>query len=672
MLTVNGVSKYLGNRELFRGVSLHVHPGDRIGLIGPNGAGKSTLFQILLGAVEPDSGSLAKTRGLRIGHLPQEMVPARGKSVLDRATDVHEEAQELRAELESIQLEMGREKDPRVLTTLAANHALALERVEHLVGYDFEARAEKILEGLGFRTSQFGIAVSELSGGWVMRLELARLLLSEPDLLLLDEPTNHLDLECLLWLEDYLLNSSSAFILVSHDRAFLNSTIQRMIEIERGALFEYAGSYDFYLEEKAKRMEVRLATYKNQQDRIRQIERFIDRNRYDKKTAGQAQSRIKMLERMQKVQAPVVESQIHFSFPPPARSGKRVIELRDIGKSYGDTKVYSGIDLVIERGDKIAFLGPNGAGKSTLLKILAGVVQPSSGELSAGFHTTAGYYAQHQWEQLNPDATVFEEALGVCGDMLQTQLRGLLGAFLFHGEDVLKKTAVLSGGEKARLVLCKLLLQRPNFLLLDEPTNHLDIASRVVLEKALGEFSGTICFISHDRRFINAVANKILVVESGEIHIFPGNYDDYQQIWKTRLAGPTKNEKEKPDGNGAGSKARTVQKRAEAEWRNELFRAKKPVQDRIESIERDLDSCHAELEGLRERLADAQTYRQGGLAVEIQSQYREVQDRIHELTGRWEEKVLELEQIEQNFRSRERGLGGQGVGGAGEQEAKRR
>ncbi len=658
MLTVNDVSKYLGKRELFHGVSLHVHPGQRIGLIGVNGSGKSTLFQILLGVIEPDSGSLAKTRGLRIGHLPQEMVPARNKSVLARATDVHEDAEELRAELESIQLELDREKDPEVLTALATKHARALERVEHLVGYDFEARAGKILEGLGFRSSQFGIPVSELSGGWVMRLELARLLLSEPDLLLLDEPTNHLDLECLLWLEDYLLNCSSAFILVAHDRAFLNKTIQRIIEIERGALHEYAGNYDFYLEEKAKRMEVRLATYKNQQDRIRQLERFIDRNRCNNKTAGQAQSRIKMLERMEKVEAPVAESQMHFSFPPPARSGKRVIELRDVSKSYGDTNVYSGIDLVIERGDKIAFLGPNGAGKSTLLKILAGVVPPSSGELRVGFHTTAAYYAQHQWEQLNPDATVFDEALWVCGDMLQTQLRGLLGAFLFSGEDVLKKTVVLSGGEKARLVLCKLLLQRANFLLLDEPTNHLDISSRVVLEKALGDFPGTICFISHDRRFINGVANKILVVKSGVIHIFPGNYDDFQRIWKTRLDVPPQNAaKGKPEGNDSGAKARTVQKRAEAEWRKELFRARRPVQDRIESIERDLDSCHAELERLRERLADAETYREGRLAVEIQSQYRQAQDTIHELTGQWEAKVLELEQIEQNFRSREREAG---------------
>ncbi len=652
MLTVNDISKYLGKRELFRGVSLHVHPGERIGLIGPNGSGKSTLFQVLLGEIDPDSGSIAKNKDLRIGHLSQEMVPAPDKSVLSRATDVHNEAEGLRVELDSIQRELDCEKDPGILTALAKKHARVLEKIEHLVGYDFEARAAKVLEGLGFRTGMFDAPVSELSGGWVMRLELARLLLSEPDLLLLDEPTNHLDLESLLWLEEYLLNCSSAFILVSHDRAFLNRTIERIIEIEQGALEEYAGNYDFYLEEKAKRREIRLATYKNQQDRIKQIERFIDKNRYDNKTAARAQSRIKMLEKMDKVEAPAAsDPEVHFSFPPPARSGKRVVELRGVKKSYGENHVYSGIDLVIERGDKIAFLGPNGAGKSTLLKILAGVVEPSSGDILAGFHTTTGYYAQHQWEQLNPEATVFDEALSVSGDTLQTQLRGLLGAFLFQGEDVLKKNVVLSGGEKARLVLCKLLLQRPNFLLLDEPTNHLDISSRVVLERALGDFPGTICFISHDRRFINAVANKVLVVKSGEIHIFPGNYDDYQSIWKTRLDSPAETQdRAKQDGNGSGLKTRTSQKRAEAELRNELFRVKKPVQDRIEAIERELDSFHAEQDLLKERLADPETYRQGKLAVEIQMQYRELQDKIRGLTQQWEEKVLELEEIEENFR----------------------
>ncbi|MHC1728317.1 MAG: ABC-F family ATP-binding cassette domain-containing protein [Syntrophobacteraceae bacterium] len=651
MLTVSDVSKYLGQKELFRNLSFHIHLGEKIGLIGPNGSGKSTLFQIFLGEVEPDSGTIAKTRNLRIGYLPQESIPARNKTVLARAVDIHDEAEGLKKELEFIQRELDSEKDPQALDTLAARHARVLERIEHLVGYDFEARAAKILEGLGFRAGQFETPVSELSGGWVMRLELARLLLSEPDLLLLDEPTNHLDLESLLWLEEYLLNCGSAFIMVSHDRTFLNRIVQRIIEIDQGTLQEYAGNYDFYLEEKAKRQEVLLSTYKNQQDRIRQIERFIEKNRYDNKTAARAQSRIKMLDKMERIEVSTSNAEIHFSFPPPARSGKRVIELQGVSKSYGENCVYAGIDLTVERGDKIALLGPNGAGKSTLLKLLAGVTEPTSGERIAGYHTVSGYYAQHQWEQLNPDATVLEEAFSISGDMPQTQLRGLLGAFLFQGDDVLKKTVVLSGGEKARLVLCKLLIERPNFLLLDEPTNHLDISSRVVLEKALGDFPGTVCFISHDRRFINAVANRIVVVKGGAIHTFPGDFEDYQRIWKARLDSDTESEaKAGPEENGSGAKSRVVQKRAEAEWRNELFRAKKPIQERVEVLERELDSLHAELDLLKERLADPETYKQGRLAVEIQTQYRGVQDRVRELTGDWEENMMNLEEIEEEFR----------------------
>jgi ATP-binding cassette subfamily F protein 3 len=649
LLSLNDVSKLVGKKELFLGVSFHVRPGDRIGLIGPNGAGKSTLFGIILGTIEPDSGSVARAGGVRIGWLPQEMVPARGQSVIERAVDVCEEAGRLRAELELVQSAMHRENDPHVLTGLATSHAALFEKLEHLVGYNLEARAEKVLEGLGFRAHQFKMEATALSGGLVMRLELARLLLAEPDLLLLDEPTNHLDLESLMWLEDYLLNCSSALVLVSHDRAFLNRTVQRIVEIEGGMLQEYAGNYDFYLEEKSKRMEIRLATYKNQQDRIRQLERFIDKNRYNNKKAAQAQSRIKTLEKMEKVEAPgSATSEIRFGFPPCVRSGKKVMELANVSKSYGDTQVYAGIDLVVTREDKIAFMGPNGAGKSTLLKILAGTVKPDSGEVSAGLHTSTGYYAQHQWEQLNPEASVFEEVLSVSGDVLQTQLRSLLGSFLFQGDDVFKKTSVLSGGEKARLVLCKLLLQRPNFLLLDEPTNHLDIPSRVVLEKALGEFSGTICFISHDRQFINGVANKILVVKSSGLHVFPGNYDDYLQTWKSRLDEAVRDEAVKPGANGSRSQA--AQKRAEAEWRNELFRAKKPLQELIDRIERDLEGCHAELESLRERLADTETYKQAKLVVEIQTQYRQTQGRIDELTGQWESGMLELEQIEEGFR----------------------
>ncbi|MGC9194134.1 MAG: ABC-F family ATP-binding cassette domain-containing protein [Syntrophobacteraceae bacterium] len=647
MLSLKDVSKLIGGKDLFREVSLHVHSGNRIGLIGPNGAGKSTLFGIILGAIEPDSGSVARAGTVRVGWLPQEMIPARGKSVLERAADVCEEAGPLRAQLELVQNAMHREKDPRVLTDLAAKQTALFEKLEHLVGYNLEARAQKVLAGLGFAPHQFTMEAASLSGGMVMRLELARLLLAEPDLLLLDEPTNHLDLESLLWLEDYLLGCSSALVLVSHDRAFLNRTVSRIVEVEAGMLQEYAGNYDFYLEEKARRMEIRMATYKNQQDRIRQLERFIDKNRCNKKTASQAQSRIKTLEKIEKIETPLASSEIHFGFPPCVRSGKKVIELVNVGKSYDGVPVYSGIDLLVTRGDKIAFMGPNGAGKSTLLKILAGVVEPDSGDISAGVHTSMGYYAQHQWEQLNPEATVYEETLSVSGDMVQSRLRSLLGSFLFYGDDVFKKISVLSGGEKARVVLCKLLLQRPNFLLLDEPTNHLDIASRVMLEKALTEFDGTICFISHDRQFINAVANRILVVKSGSVHTFSGNYDDYENIWKSRLENPAQGETPKQETNGA--KSQTGEKRAQAQWRNGLFRAKKPIQDLIDRIEKDLDLCHAELESLKERLADVETYRQGKLAVEVQSQYRQTQSRIDELTGQWESKMLELEQIEEDF-----------------------
>jgi len=652
LLTVSGVSKYIGKRELLRGVSFHVHPGERIGLIGSNGSGKSTLFQILLGQVEADSGTVSRTKNLRMGFLPQEAVPSACKTVLSRATDVHEEAEGLRTELDSIQMRMEAGADQRELITLADKHARVLEHLEHLVGYDLDSRAAKILEGLGFKTSQFDKPVSELSGGWVMRLELGRLLLSEPDLLLLDEPTNHLDLESLVWLEDYLINSSSAFILVSHDRAFLNRVVSRIVEIEQGDLGEYAGNYDFFLEEKAKRQEIQFATYKNQQDRIRQIERFIEKNRYDKKTAAQAQSRLKMLDKIERVEAPVVDSEINFIFPTPARTGRRVIELRNIAKSYGSNPVYNGIDLVVEREDKIAFLGPNGAGKSTLLKLIAGIIEPDSGERIVGHHTAIGYYAQHQWEQLRPDTTVLDEALSVSGDMSQSQLRGLLGAFLFEGDDVLKMTTVLSGGEKARLVLCKILLQRPNFLLLDEPTNHLDISSRVVLEKALSDFPGTICFISHDRRFINVVANKILIAGAGKLEVFPGNYDDFQSIWKKKIVAERASEtqKDKSGENGSGGKTRPDRKRIEAELRNELYRVKKPLQDLIDQTEKRLDGCHAELDSVKAFLADPDTYRDGKLSQEIQSKYRELQSEIAALTSQWEQATERIEQIEEDFR----------------------
>jgi ATP-binding cassette subfamily F protein 3 len=665
VITVQGISKYLGKKELFQDVSFHIHSGEKIGLIGPNGAGKTTLFHVLLGETEPDSGNVTMSKSLRMGYLPQQWTPTEEKTVLGHSMDIHQQIPIIRSELELLQQTLDKEKDPERTKEHALRQAHLLESLEHLGGYDLEARSRKILAGLGFKDETLNRPVSSLSGGWVMRLELGRLLLAEPDLLLLDEPTNHLDLESLLWLEQYLLNTSSAVILISHDREFLNRIVQRIMELEQGQFQEYTGNYDRYCEVKAQRQETQLAAYKNQQDKIRQVERFIERNRYRKSTAKRAQSRMKLLEKIDPVEVLGEHEGIHFAFPEPPRSGKRVIELHNVDKSYGDHVVYQGIDMVVERGDRIAFMGANGAGKSTLLKMLAGVESISSGTRQVGSQIIIGYYAQYQWEQLHSEWTILEEASSIAGDMPQSRLRSLLGAFLFRGDDVLKKIAVLSGGEKARLILCKLLLQRPNLLLLDEPTNHLDIPSRDVLEKALRDFPGTVCFISHDRHFINAIANKVVVAEAGLIHILPGNFDDYQTIWKQRIDSPSGVETkpgesvdEKKPQDSPLRKAQE-QKRLEAAWRNELYRLRKPVQDRIAELEALLETAHKQLDDLNARLADPNTYQDGSTVQQLQKEYQRCQQLIRSLTSEWEEKALALEELEENFeRDKEKVSGG--------------
>ncbi len=654
MLALQGVSKLLGKKELFLNVSFHVRPADRIGLIGPNGAGKTTLFHIILGEMEPDSGTVTRPKSLRLGYLPQEWAPSDDKTVLASAMDVHKDRQVVQTELKLLQESLSHEQDQESSREMAVRQSRLLEKLEHLGGYDLEARACRVLAGLGFEMEQLDRPASSLSGGWAMRLELARLLLSEPDLLLLDEPTNHLDLDSLLWLENYLLNTPSAVVLVSHDRAFLNRVVTRVLEIEQGRMQEFTGNYDNYLEEKALRRQIHQASFKNQQERIRQMERFIERNRVRKDRARQAQSRLRQLEKIDRIEAPVhQDANIHFTFPEPPRSGKRTMELRQVRKAYGEQVIYAGIDLVIERGDRIAFLGRNGAGKSTLLKMLAGAEAISGGERLPGHQTILGYYAQYQWEQLRAEWTVLEEASSIAGDMTQTQLRGMLGAFLFSGEDVQKKVSVLSGGEKARLILCKLLLQRPNFLLLDEPTNHLDIPSREVLESALEEFPGTICFISHDRHFINRIANKILVVDAGQIHLFPGNYTDYQEIWKKRLDGPLP---ERSEATGEERQAELTpsrrdqgQKRVEAERRNQLFRLKKPIQDRLEMLETALETAHELMDSLTVRMADPATYQNGNMVQDLQKAYQQGRQEIRELTREWEDLASQLEELEQRF-----------------------
>lgn len=667
MLSVDGVSKYIGDRVLFKDVSFHVHARDCIGLVGSNGAGKTTLFHVVLGDLSPDTGRVRCAKHTRLGYLPQQWVPVEDKHVLAYALDVNQRVRRAKEELREVETDLNRDLPESEAERLAYRQAQLVEELERHGGYDLEARGRKILAGLGFRSEVLDRPVSNLSGGWLMRLELARLLLEEPDLLLLDEPTNHLDLESLLWLETFLRNTRSAIMLVSHDRAFLNRLVHRVFEVELGVFTEFKGDYDAYVKEKAQRLETVLAAKRNQKEQVCRIERFIARNRYRKGRARQVQSRIKALDKVEMIEVPEQSAGIHFEFPEPPRSGKRVLELIDVHKAYGEHRVYDGVDLVIERGDRIALLGPNGVGKSTLLKILAAVESFDAGERRLGHGVQPGYYAQYQWEQLDVAKSVLQEAQGVAGDLSQSRVRGMLGAFLFRGEEVEKRVAILSGGEKARLTLCKLLMEKPNLLLLDEPTNHLDISSREVLERALRMFAGTICFISHDREFINALATKILLIHEGELFLFPGNYEDFERLWKDRVfasASGAAGGRTSAEAMGAGSVPAVAgkgsepeRKRLEAEWRNELYRLKRPRLKQLQRVEEALDQAHLRLDRVNQLLAAPETYEDGGDIQQLQREHHDCRKEVAELSESWEEISVALEELEQRFQRQKRGHG---------------
>ena len=660
MISIQNVSRWVGKEKLFESITTYIRAGDRIGLVGRNGTGKTSLLRIIAGESEPDSGIISRPKYLRVGYLPQEWTPLRDARLMDYVTNVHGELASAKKQLDEVTDALHRASSPEKISQLTLQQSELMERIEYLGGYDIKSRAEKILSGLGFPSSAHQSLISTLSGGWIMRAELARILLSEPDLILLDEPTNHLDLASLLWLESFIKESRAAFVIVSHDREFLNRTITRVWELDGGAFYEYSGNYDDYERQRAQRLEHLKAMAKHQRDRIREIEEFIARNRVRKDRAKQVQSRLKILEKMEIIEVQSEEPPPSFSFPEPERAPKRLVELQNISKRFGDRVLYENFSLTIERGDRIAFVGSNGTGKTTLLKIIAGMVEPDSGHRLVGSNVKIGYYAQHQWEQLDGERTVFEEARSVSGDLPQSTLRQILGAFKFSGDDVEKKVSCLSGGEKARLSLCKKILERPNLLLLDEPTNHLDIASREVLELALKEYGGTVCFISHDRRFINALATKVLFFHEGSIELLHGNYDDLEKIWLPRLlGGVTASSLERLDkdrqrdkqhaAGSSGNKRDAQRKRLEAQWRNELYRMKKPIVDEIESLEQEIEAYTAEIDRIQTLLGQPDTYKDGEMARELKITYHSLQKKIKILTSQWEEKMLFLEDLEQRF-----------------------
>ena len=546
MIQLSSAGKRYGHKLLFENADWLITPESRIGLVGANGTGKSTVMKILAGSESLDYGTISRAKGISTGYLPQDGLTMTGRTVFAECVSVFAELHAIEQEMESLTRSMSEldHEGPEY-----SNVADRYQKLEHEFvardGYTLEAQVGQVLAGLGFHRDDWTRQTEEFSGGWQMRIALAKLLLQKPNLLLLDEPTNHLDLEARNWLEEYLTTYPYAYVIISHDRYFLDITVKRIVEIWNKQMHFYAGNYDQYLAGKAARKEQLVSAYKTQHDRIDQLEVFINRFRYTATKAKQVQSRIKELEKMERIEIPEEEKTVHFSFPQPKPSGRIVAEFADVAKSYGERgisehKVFEKVSYMIERGERIALVGVNGAGKSTLIKLLAGQEPLTAGEYKLGHNVEPDYFAQDQYKELDPEARILDDLGELSSASTQTQLRSLLGCFLFSGDDVFKRIGVLSGGERNRYALLKMLLHPANFLLLDEPTNHLDLRAKDVLLEALMKYTGTVVFVSHDRYFIDKLATRVFEIGDGKVEIYPGNYEDY--LWRKQGRGATQTE----------------------------------------------------------------------------------------------------------------------------------
>ena len=639
MLTISQVTKAFAGRTLFQEASLQVNRGDRVGLVGANGAGKSTLFSLILGEASPDEGRVSLEKAATIGFLPQENAPVGDESVLELACSAS-------AELARAQ---------RILKTTAedsAEHHEALHAFDEHGGWQLEPKAKRILAGLAFREADFERPARELSGGWIMRAHLARLLVQEPELLLLDEPTNHLDLESLVWFQEYLTSYDGAILMISHDREFLNRLVGSIVEIAHKRLNRYRGNWDSYVEQRAAREEQQLAAYKNQQKEIASLQLFADRFRAKASKASQAQSKLKQIDRMEKIEAPVArEKTVHFHFPQPTRSGHRVITLKDVDHAYGAQAVYEGLNFEAERDQRIVLVGPNGAGKSTLLKLLAGTLPVQKGVRDLGHNVKVGYFSQYRVEMLTPSMTVLDTSRDMSNPVSEQTARTVLGSFLFRGDDVFKTTAVLSGGEKTRLALVKLLLDPPNLLLMDEPTTHLDVGSIDALVGALSQYQGTLVFISHDVYFIRAIARTVLHISAGQLTPYAGNYDYYLDKTKATSARAALTSGEKlqnlqppSSGNGAakppavtGMRESREQRRADSERRKAEAKIKRDREKHVHELEMQIATLEGRQKELATELEKPETYDAGGAAMELNRELLGVGEELQRLTELWEE-----------------------------------
>ncbi len=601
MIQLTGAGKRYGPKILFENVDWLVTPNERVGLVGANGTGKSSLLKVLGGMEGLDSGSISTQKGVTIGYLPQEGLSLSGRSVFAECMTVFAGLRALEVEQEDLARRMG-ELDPgsAEYTQVAERFHRAEGEFRARDGFAIEAQVGAVLSGLGFPQREWKKHTEEFSGGWQMRIALAKLLLERPNLLLLDEPTNHLDLEARNWLEEYLGSYPNAFVLVSHDRYFLDVTVRKIAELWNKGLHFYTGGFSRYEQQKTERRAQLQSAYQHQQDKIRQLEAFINRFRYQATKAKQVQSRIKELEKIEKIEIPPEEKTIHFTFPQPKPSGRIVAEFQKVAKSYGDNRVFSDVDFIIERGDRVALVGVNGAGKSTLIKILAGAEPVTAGEYILGHNAQPDYFAQDQYKELDQAARMIDDLGTVAPRAGNTELRSILGSFLFSEDDVFKQIGVLSGGERNRYALARMLMVPSNFMLLDEPTNHLDMRAKDVLLAALQDYTGTVVFVSHDRYFIDKLATRIIEVEDGKVRVYPGNYEDYQ--WRKQGGGqstandePSAPAAEETTPEAALEPAKPSDRRLNPIKLRQMKERRHEIEEEVTRLEAEIADCEAAL-----------------------------------------------------------------------------
>ena len=657
MLAINQLSIQFGLKHLFKNVSVRIHPGEKIGLVGVNGAGKSTLLKIMAQVKHVDDGILTRSKNISIGYLPQEItsfVP--GRTLFEEAQTAFAEALALQKELDQVNQALGQvpPEHPEFPDLLHSQGELQ-HRLDQSDIFTMESQIERILLGLGFSPSDFGKDSISFSGGWLMRLMLAKILLAKPDLLLLDEPTNHLDIESLTWLEEFLINHRGAMVIISHDRAFLDNLTTVTWELSLGELTVYKGNYSKYLREKENRMIIKRAAYENQQAMIQQTMRFVDRFRSKSTKASQVQSRLKQLDKIEMIELDEKESTIAFRFPPSPPSGRTVLEIEKLSKQFDGQMVFRDLSFTLQRGEKLAVLGVNGAGKSTLVKILAGLVTPDGGAIRFGHNVTISYFGQHQAQELDPRYTVLETLSQVDNELSVTQTRSLLGAFLFRGDDVDKKVAVLSGGEKSRVALAKMIATPANLLILDEPTNHLDIVSQEVLQEAMRQYDGSIIVVSHNRYFINSFVDKVLEIKGGHGTIFDGNIDYYLHKTHVEAVSPppktAATSKTEPGAQGQGKQAKKGKesRKVQAELRQQKNREITPLKKIVARSEQEIEQLETRKTQLEQAMADPELYKDQDRFAELNNEYTALGRKLKRTYAEWEQAQAKAEEIEARY-----------------------